>query len=59
MKHPRATALTRLVQAVEKAGKTVSGVVVRWEEVDGREVQVWELKVGAEADRPVSKEVEW
>lgn len=58
MKNPRASELTRLALAVEKAGKPVSGVLVRWTEIDGREVQEWEIKTGAD-ERPVSKGVEW
>jgi hypothetical protein len=59
VKHPRASELTRLVRAVEAAGKSVAAVEVRWEDQDGREVPVWRIVTGAESGTKVEAEVKW
>lgn len=57
MKHPRASELPKLIDALEKSGRQVAAVVVRWEQIDGREVPTWELRFGAEPKREGA--VEW
>lgn len=59
MKHPRASELTRLVRAIEAAGKSVSAVEVEWREIDGREVPTWRILTGAESKTRVDAEVKW
>lgn len=57
-KHPRAADLTRLIEAVERAGKPVSAVEVQWREIDGRETPVWVLRFGGESGK-VEEPVKW
>lgn len=57
MKHPRASELPKLIDALEKSGRAVAAVVVRWEQVDGREVPCWEIRFGDEK-RP-EEPVDW
>jgi hypothetical protein len=59
MKHPRSSELTRLIQAVEKAGKHVAAVEVLWQEIDGREVPTWRIVTSGEPAGPVAGEVKW
>ncbi len=51
--HPRASALTQFVRAVEKAGKHVSAVEVRWENIDGRETPVWRIVTSGDAPESI------
>lgn len=59
MKHPRAADLTRHIRAVEAAGKTVTAVRVHWEEVDGRDVPVWEIRTTLEPERSKPQAIDW
>lgn len=59
MKHPRASELTRLVQAVEKAGKSVTAVEVRWVDEEGRQVPVWRIVMGEESEARIEEPVRW
>lgn len=47
--HPRASELTRLIAAVEKAGKTVRAVEIEWR--DNR--PVWTLRTEGEESKAV------
>ena len=59
MKHPRVNELPKLVSALEKAGRPVAAVEVRWSiDEDGKETPVWRILFGAESPRPESK-VDW
>lgn len=54
MKHPRAPELTKLVDALEKSGRPVSAVVVRWRD----DMPEWEIRFGANGARP-EEPVKW
>lgn len=56
--HPRASSLTQLVRAVEKAGKRVRSVEIEWRDVDGRETPVWRIVTDDDAPKMASK-IEW
>jgi hypothetical protein len=60
VKHPRSSELTRLIQAVEKAGKHVAAVEVLWQEIDGREVPTWRI-LTAESGAPATADggIKW
>jgi hypothetical protein len=49
VKHPRASELRHLIVAAEAAGKLVSAVEVRWDNIGGRDVPVWVLRFGEES----------
>lgn len=51
MKHPRAPELAKIVAALEASGRPVQAVEVRWEQLDGRDVPVWRIVLGAEQKR--------
>lgn len=60
MKHPRANELPKLVAALEKAGRPVAAVEVRWDtDADGKDAQVWRIVFGEAVKAHQEEAVKW